>query len=131
MGGDIAYTTTAGSLDSEEYLLEPSFIPEGFECNTKEALNNRFRIKYSNGETSWVYKKFSADNYIYSVSTEGCDFYKTENIGPYTVHIRQYYGRYTQMYWATDKYVFVLCFNDLATAQYADEIILSLQGSEE
>ena len=130
LGGDIAYTTTAGNLYLEEHLLEPSFIPEGFKKGAKTVCGDGFKIEYSDGDAYWTYFQEYAGAQL-SISTEGCDFYKTENIGPYTVHIRQYYCRYTQMYWATDKYVFVLCFNDLATAQYADEIILSLQSSEE
>lgn len=129
LGGDIAYTTSVGDPEAKELLLEPSFIPEGFNTGTKESWGNGFKIKYSNGETYWTYSQESA-GYQLSISTENCNFYRTENIGPYTVHIRQYYGRYTQMYWATERFVYILNFNDLATAEFADEIILSLTDGE-
>ena len=129
-GTEIDYYTNEGDSEAEEVLLEPGFIPEGFQKGKKEPWGSGFRIKYSNESTYWTFVQRPV-GVLFSVNTENRDFYYTQNIGEHTVHIMQYYGRYTQMYWASETYIFILNFNDLETVEYADEIILSLQEAEE
>lgn len=129
-GTEIDYYTNEGDSEADEVLLEPGFIPEGFKIDKVYKSPNGIMIQYSNEKTVWVYSQDPTGCNI-AINTEGCDSYYTKNIGEHTVHIRLYYGRYTQMYWATEKYIFILNFNDLETVEYADEIILSLQEAEE